>query len=67
MTANESKTLTPGKAHVTSHGMAAENGKKHLFRKASVLISSWTVNVTNETFTVLLSFVFIVSFTPISV
>lgn len=66
VTANESKTLTPGKAHVRSHRVPAENGKKHLFREGSVLISSWTVNVTNETFTVLLSFLFIFSFTPTS-
>lgn len=66
VTANESKTLTPGKAHVRSHRMPAENGKKHLFREASVLRSSWTVNVTNETFAFLLSFLSSVSFTPAS-
>lgn len=66
VTANESKTLPPGKAHARSHRVPAENGKKHLFREGSVLISSWTVNVTNETFTVLLSSLFIVSFTPTS-
>lgn len=59
VTANESKTLTPGKARVRSHGEPAENGKKHLFREGSVLISAWTVKVTNETFTILLYLFFL--------
>lgn len=66
VTLNESKTLTPGKAHQTSQSATREWKKNHLFREASVLVSSWTVNVTYETFTVLLSFLFIVSFTPTS-
>lgn len=66
VTVNESKTLTPGKAHVRSHRLPAQNDKKQLFREASVLISPRTVTITNETFTVLLSFLFSVSFTPTS-